>query len=277
METSDGRTEIVIVLDRSGSMSSCATDTIGGFNHFIQEQKNAPGEAFLTLTQFDTEYEIVHDCKPIKEIPNLDFHPRGGTALLDAIGRTVIATKERFKTQRPGPDVVLFVIITDGQENSSKEFKRDAINAMIKESEATDKWRFIFLGANQDAFAEGGSLGVRGTSTMNYDVRNTSQMYQSLSRNMTRYRNSVADSCSKGLNVMDTVDSLNAEKFFDEEDEANQMPNAQNAKKLDMLKLTEEAKKLALIKDPVERSKRGNELNEKVRRMKDGTDSGIKW
>lgn len=132
---SDIRTEIVVVLDRSGSMACIANDTTGGFNAFVKEQREAPGEAFLTLAQFDNQYDIVHKQVPIEEVPDLSFHPRGGTALLDAIGRTINETKTRLASQRPGADAVVFVVITDGEENSSREFKKDQIKSMIEERE----------------------------------------------------------------------------------------------------------------------------------------------
>lgn len=167
----NNKTDITIVLDRSGSMDVVAKDTVGGFNRFIEDQKKMPGEAVLTLVQFDTEYEFVHKGKSISEIPSLDFHPRGATALLDAMGRAIFDTGERLKNtpehERPGK--VVFVIITDGEENSSREYKKAQISESIKRQTDIYKWEFVFLGANQDAIREGTSFGIGAANAMTYD------------------------------------------------------------------------------------------------------------
>ena len=163
-------TDITIVLDRSGSMQAVADDTIGGFNRFLLDQKQAPGDGVLTLVRFDHEYELVHRAVPLAEVPPLSrqtFVPRGQTALLDAIGRTINDTFERLaktdESQLPGS--VIFVILTDGHENASREFSRETVFAMISERQAKQGWTFVFLGANQDAIESGERLGIRrGTS-----------------------------------------------------------------------------------------------------------------
>ena len=163
-------TDITIVLDRSGSMQAVADDTIGGFNRFLLDQKQAPGDGVLTLVRFDHEYELVHRAVPLAEVPPLSretFVPRGQTALLDAIGRTMNDTFERLaktdESQLPGS--VIFVILTDGHENASREFSRETVFAMISERQAKQGWTFLFLGANQDAIESGERLGIRrGTS-----------------------------------------------------------------------------------------------------------------
>ena len=117
-------TDITVVLDRSGSMTTVMHDVTGGFDKFIEEQKKVQGEALLTLVQFDTEYEFVHKAKNIKDIPKLEFMPRGMTALLDAMGRAITETGERLRNMKEEdrPGKVICLIITDGQENSSKEY-----------------------------------------------------------------------------------------------------------------------------------------------------------
>ena len=157
-------TDITVVMDRSGSMQSRRTDAEGGLNAFIEKQKTEPGEAVFTLVQFDNVYEFVHTAVPIKSVPPYTLVPRGGsTALLDAVGRAINETVHRLakmnEADRPG--LVIFVIITDGEENSSKEFKKAQIKAMIQHQTAVYGWQFTFLGANQDAFAEGGGIGNR--------------------------------------------------------------------------------------------------------------------
>jgi hypothetical protein len=165
--------DITIVLDRSGSMSSVAADTIGGFNRFVADQKAAPGEARLTLVQFDNIYEPVHRGVPIREVPDLTgetFVPRGGTALLDAIGRAIGETGSRLgamaESDRPGK--VFFVVLTDGEENSSREFTRDRINEMIARQRDVYSWQFVFLGANQDAISAAASIGIPTANSMTY-------------------------------------------------------------------------------------------------------------
>lgn len=188
-------TDITIVLDRSGSMQSVASDTIGGFNKYLADQQAAPGEASMTLVQFDHEYEFVHKAKGIKDIPPLTsetFVPRGNTALLDAIGRTIIDTGARLgqidEAKRPG--VVIFVIITDGMENASREFTRDKVFEQIKHQTENYKWNFIFLGANQDAIAVGASYGVSGAASMTYasNPRGTKAAFAALSASNARTR-----------------------------------------------------------------------------------------
>lgn len=218
------RTEIIMVLDRSGSMGSCADDVIGGFNAFIEDQKKVEGEAKITLAQFDTEYDLIYDNVPLADVKGLKFNPRGSTALLDAIGRTIIATKTRIKTQRPGPDAVIFVVITDGQENASKEFKKEQIQAMIKECETQDNWKIVYLGANQDAFEEAGGLGVSGhTGTMTYDTNKTDCMFCSVSKGTSEYRSKVntLSEDSRGVDV-DALKTLNQTDFFSDEDRKKQ-------------------------------------------------------
>jgi Mg-chelatase subunit ChlD len=154
--------EIVVVLDRSGSMESIKNDMIGGFNTFIAEQKKLPGECLVTLTQFDTEYDIVYSGKPLKDVPGLELVPRGSTALLDAVGRTINDVGARLKAtaEDQRPERVLFVIVTDGQENVSHEFTITAINQMVTHQRDKYKWEFVYLGANQDSFAEAQKLGI---------------------------------------------------------------------------------------------------------------------
>jgi hypothetical protein len=185
-----GYTHIAVVLDRSGSMSFCASDTVGGFNTFVAEQKKAEGEATMTLTQFDTEYEIVYDFKNIQDVPNLTFVPRGNTALLDAIGRTIQTVGHSLESmpEAERPEKVIFVIITDGKENSSREFKKDQINQLIKTQTDVYKWEFVYLGANQDAIQEGSALGVLLTNALTFDTLTTRQVYDALSENVRNLR-----------------------------------------------------------------------------------------
>ena len=155
-------TDITLVVDRSGSMKDIESDAQGGINAFIEKQAAEPGEALLTLVQFDTEYEFVHQGMPIQQVPSYKLVPRGMTALLDAVGRAITETGQRLaqmkEEDRPG--LVIFVIMTDGLENSSREFSATQVKAMIEEQKTKYSWHFNFLGADQDAFGEGRSLGI---------------------------------------------------------------------------------------------------------------------
>jgi len=165
--------DVSFVLDRSGSMSSVREDTIGGFNSFIEAQQKLPGECLATLMQFDDQHDVLYSGKPIKDVPKLTaetFVPRRSTALLDAIGRTIVATGARLAAmpEADRPEKVMFVILTDGGENASREFNRKQIFDMIKLQTETYKWDFVFIGANQDAIATGASLGVMAGKSMTY-------------------------------------------------------------------------------------------------------------
>ena len=181
------QTEIVVILDRSGSMASIGKATVEGFNKFLDEQKNSEGEAFITLVQFDDRYEMDYQGLPVKDATPLilgeNFIPRGGTALFDAIGKTI----EDLNTDRD----VVFVIITDGEENSSKTYKREAIMKMI-ETQTEAGWKFLFLAANQDAIKAGGSIGIRGANSINYssNAESTGNVFANVSSNMSKYRSS---------------------------------------------------------------------------------------
>jgi len=158
-------------------MESCWDDTIGGFNAFVNEQKLFDGT--LTLIQFDHEYLESYCAKPISEVEPLTretFKPRGSTALLDAIGKTIKNFKDKIS-----PTVV---ILTDGQENSSNQYTKSHIKDLVEER-TKNGWTFVYLGANQDAFAEAGGLGIAPTCTMNYDPRNTPDAFRELSQAMS--------------------------------------------------------------------------------------------
>lgn len=184
--TNTPMTDINVVLDRSGSMASIWGDTIGGFNTFLEQQAALPDPAIISLYQFDNEYQIDYEHKPIREAPKLTrvtYVPRGSTALLDAIGRTVQAVTARDSKK------IVIVIITDGHENSSREFDSAQIKALTKEKEALG-WQFVYLGANQDAFDVGQGLGISGVNTMSVaaNAAGTQSMYSSISKNLADFR-----------------------------------------------------------------------------------------
>jgi uncharacterized protein with von Willebrand factor type A (vWA) domain len=163
-------TEIAVVLDRSGSMVSTKTDAEGGFNHFIDEQRKVPGRCNVSLMQFDTTFESVYASRPISDVPKLELLPRGGTALLDAIGKTINELGARLATMpeadRPGK--VILLIVTDGEENSSKEFTYAKIDELIRQQRDAYQWNFIFIGANQDAIATAAKIGIGADASLTY-------------------------------------------------------------------------------------------------------------
>ena len=200
-------TDITMVVDRSGSMESIKSDAEGGINSFIHQQKQEPGEALLTLVQFDTEYEFVHSGVPVKQIPAFTLVPRGSTALLDAVGRAINETGARLaamaESQRPA--LVVFVIVTDGAENSSREFTRDQIRTMVEHQQSAYKWQFTFLAANQDAFAAGGSMGIAQDGIAAYSMGKVRGSWDAAAKKMSRMRKAAGEGAA--------VDN----KFTDEE------------------------------------------------------------
>ena len=190
-------TELICILDRSGSMSSIRNDAIGGFNTFLEEQKKEPGTTNLTLILFDNEYlkQIDNvDIQSVELLTKKTYVPRGSTALLDAVGRTINDVEARILSLKKSkkPDNVIFCILTDGHENTSKEFKRSQIKKMIEEKQANDQkhnnWVFIFLAANQDAFAEAGSLGISRHTTGDFfaDSEGTQNAFYQMSENVKK-------------------------------------------------------------------------------------------
>jgi von Willebrand factor type A domain len=189
-------TQITIVLDRSGSMSTVRDATILGFNEFVDGQREAPGEANVTLIQFDTEnaHEVVFD-QDVKGVPKLaveTYVPRGGTPLHDALGRTITELGSKIGKMSEGdrPGKVVIVTMTDGLENSSREYTASRIAEMIKHQREVYKWEFIFLGANQDAILTGERLNIPSAQSVTYDHTRTGtgKVMASTSANVAAYR-----------------------------------------------------------------------------------------
>jgi uncharacterized protein YegL len=183
-------TEIVLVVDRSGSMDCVREDAEGGINTFIEEQKKHEGDATLTLVQFDTKYEFVCRGTPIQDVPHYTLVPRGMTALLDAVGKAINETGERLSTilEKDRPGLVVFVVMTDGLENSSKEFTKSQIKEMISRQQDQYRWQFTFLGANQNAFREGEGVGIRNDAAANFAPENSRNAMKAASANVCRMR-----------------------------------------------------------------------------------------
>jgi uncharacterized protein YegL len=196
-------TQITLVLDRSGSMSSLRDATISGFNEFIEGQKAVPGEANITLIQFDTEnpYEVIFDGKPIREVSKLTaemYVPRGGTPLHDALGRTIddLGAKLSKIPEAERPAKVVIVVMTDGLENSSREYSASRIAEMIRHQREAYKWEFVFLGANQDAILTGEKLNIPKGSAMLFraTAAGTRSSLRSTSASISLYRTGAAES-----------------------------------------------------------------------------------
>jgi len=193
----DNYTHIAVILDRTGSMESIRDDTIGGFNAFLAAQKSAPGLATLTLVQFDSQdpYEIVHHFKPVAEVPELTretFVPRATTPLLDAMGRGINDLEKGLADIKEDerPSRVVMAIITDGQENASREFRKDQIEKMIKEKQEKYDWQFVFLSADLAAIGDALAAGMPAAATLAHDKtsRGVSAAWASLSRSVGAYR-----------------------------------------------------------------------------------------
>jgi len=209
-------THIAVILDRTGSMESIRDDTIGGFNAFLKAQKAEPSLATLTLVQFDSQdpYEIVHRFKPLPEIPELTretFVPRASTPLLDAMGRGINDLEKSLidLTENERPSRV--VIITDGQENASREFRKDQVEKMIKEKQEKANWQFVFLSADLNAIGEALQSGIYASSVLAHkDQRGVGAAWASLSRSISDYRAARKEDVS--FNEEDRVQQENEKK-----------------------------------------------------------------
>lgn len=189
------KTSIGVIIDRSGSMSSLVADTIGGFNTFLSEQKALPGEADLTLVLFDNEYLVVHDGIKLADVPDLDrttYVPRGSTALRDAIGRTINVMRADIsaKPEDKRPGKVILLIITDGEENASKEYTADQIHKMLGEVQMNQGWEVTYFGANQNTQVVGQTMNLDAASSISYDSTSsgTRGAYTDMSARVTRSR-----------------------------------------------------------------------------------------
>lgn len=202
-------TEIIVITDRSGSMESIAKDVIGGYNTFLEEQKKVPGEARVTFVQFDNEYEQLYEAKPLASVEPLTsktFVPRGSTALLDAIGRTLNTQSVRIK--REGwADLVVVCILTDGEENSSREYNQERIKTLTQEAEGKG-WKFVYMGANQDSFTVARNFGITKGFVANYiaNAEGTQQAYRSFGATLSCLRTETSTD-SEALKVFQKAES----------------------------------------------------------------------
>lgn len=188
-------TELVFILDRSGSMAGLEKDTIGGFNAMLKKQKEVEGECRITTVLFDNQINILHDRLDIQAIGSLtekDYQVGGSTALLDAIGSTInkIGNVQKHSSHEHRASKVLFVIITDGEENSSREFSSERVKKMIEHQMKRYNWEFIFLGANIDAVETSKMYGIRPDRTQNYhaDAKGVNLNFDVMSKTVANFR-----------------------------------------------------------------------------------------
>jgi uncharacterized protein YegL len=188
-------TELVMVIDRSGSMGVGAfhLDMEGGINQLIKDQKGEDGDCNLTLIQFDNEYDVICSGESIDKVGDYHLVPRGSTALCDAVGRGIAEVGERLaemkEENRPG--AVVFIIVTDGAENDSHEYTKDQIAEKIKHQEEKYNWQFVFLGAEIDAFEEAGGIGVKKVSTTSFAKNKADIAYSMTSQKLSVMRSDV--------------------------------------------------------------------------------------
>ncbi len=188
-------TEIVFILDRSGSMRGLEADTIGGFNAMIEKQRKEPGEALVSTVLFDNDTQVIHDRVPLDKLEPLtekEYYVRGCTALLDAVGGAIhhIGNVHKYAREEDRPEKTLFVITTDGMENASRHYTYDKVKAMIEMEKERYGWEFLFLGANIDAAREAARFGIQADRAANYhaDRMGTHVIYESVSEAVSQVR-----------------------------------------------------------------------------------------
>ena len=190
-----GLTEIVFILDRSGSMSGLETDTIGGYNSMLDRQKREEGEAFISTVLFDDYSEVLHDRVPLDKMEHItekEYYVRGCTALLDAVGGAIhhISTVQKYAREEDRPEKTLFIITTDGMENASRQYSYKKVKKMVEEKKEKYGWEFLFLGANIDAIKVAGQFGIQADYAVNFenDSAGTLLNYEVLSRAVSEVR-----------------------------------------------------------------------------------------
>ena len=188
-------TELVFILDRSGSMRGLEADTIGGYNSLLDKQKMEEGEAIVSTVLFDDEQEVLHDRVDIKKVNSItrkEYYVRGCTALLDAVGGAIhhIGNVHKYAREEDRPEKTLFIITTDGMENSSRRYSYDRVKKMIERQKVKYGWEFLFLGANIDAIEVAGRFGIEPSRAVNYecDSEGTQLNYRTISETVSKVR-----------------------------------------------------------------------------------------
>ena len=190
-----GLTELVFIMDRSGSMRGLESDTIGGYNAMIDRQKEEPGDVYVSTVLFDDRREVIHDRTPIDEVAPItskEYYVRGCTALLDAVGSAIhhIGNVHKYAREEDRPEKTVFVITTDGMENSSRIYTYSKVKEMVERQQNRYRWEFIFLGANIDAIGEANRMGIRTDRATNYkhDSQGTKISYDAVSKAVSSFR-----------------------------------------------------------------------------------------
>ncbi|MCZ7552608.1 MAG: hypothetical protein B6D39_04075 [Anaerolineae bacterium UTCFX2] len=194
-----GLTELVFILDKSGSMGGLEADTIGGYNAMLEKQKAVQGECRITTALFDNNYALLHDridIQAVSPITEKEYWVGGSTALLDAIGQTInkIGNAQKHTAEDYRAEKVMFVIITDGQENASREYPAEKVKAMIERQKEKYGWEFIFLGANIDAVETAGRFGIKADRAQRYhaDAQGTRLNFEEMSKVAAKFREGAA-------------------------------------------------------------------------------------
>ena len=189
-----GLTEVVFILDRSGSMSGLEADTIGGFNSMIEKQKKEDGEAYISTVLFDDQSDVLYDRIPVDKVEPMNdrqYFVRGCTALLDALGGAIhhISNVHRYAREEDRPEKTIFIITTDGMENASRRYSYAKVKEMVEKQKACN-WEFLFLGANMDAIATAGRFGIDADRAINYecDHAGTATNFKALSKTLSAMR-----------------------------------------------------------------------------------------
>lgn len=192
-----GLTEVVFILDRSGSMSGLEADTIGGFNSMVEKQRKEEGEAYISTVLFDDLSEVIYDRVPVEKVEPMNdnqYYVRGCTALLDALGGAIHHISNVHKYARPEdrPEKTLFIITTDGMENASRRYTYDKVKKMVENAKEKNDWEFLFLGANIDAIETAGRFGINADRAINYenDSYGNNLNWQMLSKTVSYVRRS---------------------------------------------------------------------------------------
>lgn len=201
-----GLTELVFILDRSGSMVGLEKETIGGYNSLIEKQKKSQGEVYVSTVLFDGVSEVLHDRIPLCEIQSMtedEYYVRGCTALLDALGGAIhhIGNVHKYTKEEDRPEKTLFIITTDGQENSSRRYTYKKVKHMVEKQKEKYGWEFLFLGANIDAIAEAERFGIKANRAVNYecDEEGTAINFKVLSKAVSRVIEYSYDDCEEML------------------------------------------------------------------------------
>ncbi len=195
MKVKNNITELVFILDRSGSMSGLEADTIGGYNSLIEKQKKEEGEVYISTVLFDDTCEVLHDRRSLDQISPMtdkDYYVRGCTALLDALGGAIhhIGNVHKYAREEDRPEKTLFIITTDGQENASRHYSYEKVKHMVERQKEKFGWEFLFLGANIDAITEAARFGIKAERAVNFhcDTVGTAVNYRTLSKAVSSVR-----------------------------------------------------------------------------------------